>query len=346
MTSAVPAKFNPNGTLSTTEPAYVERNFERETFNELSANHWVTLLGPRKYGKSSALIRVRSRLKDSGYSCAFIDLQSYGEADDKYAAFLEWFAERLAAEIGADFVRPPKRQRRQLEAWLRTVVTAEFLNTAILVDEASGVPDPFRIPFFSQLRAVSNSRGRADSREGAVAARIVFAFAGTFRPNRMIDNHNSPFNVSHEINPDDLTRDEVAELAAVGLGSDSAHYARRAYSETNGQPYYVQHLFAGVQGAGEDTAARAVAFDVALDQLRRGAHGHLEDLTGLIDRDDELRALVPGILDGNLAVQAGNSVHKYAIVTGVARDDGGRLSPRNPIYASALERFAAPEYPS
>jgi hypothetical protein len=339
------AQFNPNGTLSTVEQAYVVRQFERAALEHLTANRWVLLLGPHKCGKSSALMRIQARLKDSGYACAFMDLQSYVPADDTYADFLEWFAEKLSVGIGADFTRPPKRQRKQLDSWLRTVVTPEFQNTAILVDEASGVPEPFRVPFFSQLRAVFNSRGRAHSPEGEFAGRIVFIFAGTFRPNGMIDNANSPFNVSLEINPDDLTLDEVAELAALGLAGDVAVFARRAWEATHGQPYYVQHLFAALQGAGDSPAQRAAAFDAALDELWRGAHGHLEHLTRTVDRDAQLRALVPGILDGNLSFQAGSSVHNYAIVTGVARVDAGCLIPRNPIYAGALARFADERYP-
>ena len=267
------AQYNPNGTLSTVEQAYVVRQFERDALRHLFANRWVLLLGPHKSGKSSALIRIQAQLKDSGYACAFIDLQSYMPADDTYADFLDWFAEKVAAGIGADFTRPPKRRRNQLEFWLRTVVTPEFRNTAILIDEASGVPQPFRVPFFSQLRAVFNSRGRP---EGEFTRSIVFIFAGTFRPSGMIDNANSPFNVSFEINPDDLTPEEVAQLAALGLAGEVADCARRAWAETNGQPYYVQHLFAAVQGAGDSPAQRAAAFAAALEDLRQGAHGRIQ----------------------------------------------------------------------
>jgi hypothetical protein len=181
--------------------------------------------------------------------------------------------------------------------------------------------------------------------DGELAARIVFAFAGTFRPTRMIDNANSPFNVSFEINPDDLTGDEVFELARLGLDGDAAHYAQRAFAETQGQPYYVQHLLAAVQNADGAPTTRSAAFDAALEELRRGAHGHLEDLTGFVDKDDELRTLVPRILASNLPFQTGSPVHNYAIITGVARIDKGHLVSRNPIYASALARFAEERYP-
>jgi hypothetical protein len=332
--------FKANGTLSTEEGAYVERKFERDTLTKLSAGRWVTLLGPHQYGKSSALVRVQSKLKESGYSCALIDFQHYGEPDQKYAEFLEWFAGKLATEIGAEFARPPRRQRKELDSWLREIATPEFANVAILIDEASGVPNPFRVYFFGQLRAIHNSQD-----DDPLASRLVFAFAGTFRPDRMIDNPNSPFNVSREVNPEDLTSEEVAELAALGLGDDAAHYARLAFAETCGHPYYVQHLFEAVQDAGGDAAERSAAFDAALEDLRRGANGHLEYLTRLVEEDDELREIVPGILDRSLSFTAGDRTHTYAIVTGVARYEGGFLVARNPIYAKALERFRGGGFP-
>lgn len=340
------AQFNANGAMAVSDRAYVVRQFERDTLKQLSASQWVSLLGPRKYGKSSALMRIQSHLKKGGYSCAFIDLQGfYAEPGQKYSQFLEWFADKLATEIGGEFNRPPERQREMLDSWLAAVATPEFRNVAILIDEASGVPDRFRVAFFSQLRAIFNSRNRTDSSMSEVAARLVFAFAGTFRPSRMIDNHNSPFNVSLEINPDDLTRGEVDELAALGLNEDASPFAERAFTETRGQPYYVQHLFAAVQNADGDLAARTVAFDRALEELRVGAHGHLEDFTRYADEDHELRDLIPRILDDNLPFQAGNPVHNYALITGIARNNNGRLVPRNPIYASALARFREEGYP-
>ena len=334
------ARFNPNGVLPTTERAYVVRQFERETFEQLSAGRWVLLLGPRKCGKSSALWRIRSRLEESGYSCATIDLQSYGGQDENYAGFLEWFADSLAAELGVSFVRPPKRQRNQLKSWLRKVVRSELGTTAIFIDEAGGVPSRFRTPFFSQLRAFFGRRGQGGSPAGQVATRVVFAFAGTLLPARLIDSDNSPFNVAFERTAGDLTSAEVAELAALGLGGDAAHYAQRAFAETHGQPYYVQHLLAAVQSAGDDPALRSAAFDAALRELQQGAHGHLEDLTRMVEKDEGLRALVPRILDGNLSFDPGSSVHRYAIIAGVARYPAGLLVAPNPIDAAALARFA------
>jgi hypothetical protein len=232
-----------------------------------------------------------------------------------------------------------------LEDWLHHVITPEFPNAAILIDEASSLPKSVRAPFFAQLRAVASSAGRAESQGGQLAARLVFAFAGTFRPTRMIDDANSPFNVAHEINPDDLTCDETLELATLGLDDDAAHYANRAFTETGGQPYYAQHLFLSVQSAGPDPALRSAAFDRALEELQAGAHGHLEDLTRLVDDDNDLRVIVPKILGRELKAQAGNPVHGFAVVAGVARRERGYLVPRNPIYASALARFAEEVFP-
>jgi hypothetical protein len=335
------ASFNPNGTLSVSDRAYVERPFETQIWSHLTAKRWVSLLGPRKYGKSSALVRIRDRLMAGGFACAFIDLQSYGRSRNNYADFLEWFAETVASEVGASFAAPRKRNRTALDAWLQAVTSREFQNTAILIDEASGVPAEFRTTFFGQLRAFHGLRGRGGS-NGHLARRVDFAFSGTFRPARLITGSNSPFNVSEEVNPDDLTFDQVTELGRLGLGDDAKQFAQQAFDETRGQPFYVQHLFAAVQTAEED---RQVAFDAALERLRTTAFGNLEHLTTLINADAELRLLVPKILEGTLEFHGANPIHQYAVVSGIARNSDGQLVPRNPIHARALEQLGDQDRP-
>jgi hypothetical protein len=339
------ARFHANGTLRPDDPAYVERRFEREMFSDLSSSTWTHLLGPRKYGKSSALMRLRARLLEGGYSCAFVDLQKYGGSTDGYAGFLEWFADCLAVEFGTTVKAPSGARSSGLEHWLRPVAP-DAANMAVFIDEASGVPGSFRTTFFAQLRALHNMRSQGDEPAGELSKRLVFAFAGTFIPARMISNKNSPFNVSQESSCEDLTLAEVSKLAALGLGGDHEPFARRAFEETWGQPYYVQHLFAAVQRAVDDETAREEAFDFALRELQGGANGHLEDLTQVVESDDDLRALVPRILSGELRFRAGDSLHHYAIVSGIARNCGGTLVPRNPIYAEALARFQDFMYPA
>ena len=61
--------------------------------------------------------------------------------------------------------------------------------------------------FFSQLRALHNRR--AMDAADAVSRRVQFAFAGTFRPEQLIDSPNSPFYVSREPMVDDLDLEQV-----------------------------------------------------------------------------------------------------------------------------------------
>ena len=56
--------------------SYIERPFERQIIRELQAGHWVLLLGPRQHGKTSALVRVRKTLMESGVQTGFVDLQN------------------------------------------------------------------------------------------------------------------------------------------------------------------------------------------------------------------------------------------------------------------------------
>lgn len=343
MAQPLRVQFNPNGTLSADEPAYIVRPVEDDIFSNLAANRWVLLLGPHKYGKSSALMRLHERLSNNGYRCAFVDLQRVPRSDGAvtdYATFLEWFTEYVAAQVGAPLAAPSKRHRTDLQHWLGAVLPREFANVAIIIDEANGVPDPFKHDFFSQLRVLFNLRGGSDQAGNELAQRVVFTFAGTFRPAKLIATKNSPFNVSELRVCEDLTLDEMTELARLGLGDDGGHYARLAFKHTEGHPYYVQRLFAAVQRA-PSAAARAAAFETELEGLYQGVDGHLEEFINVVERDPELAALVPRILTGDLRFQGGDRVYQYAVVSGAARKRNGYLVVRNPIYGQALAHLAS-----
>jgi AAA-like domain len=339
------AEFRPNGTMSPDEQAYIARPIEDAMFSHLTASRWVLLLGPHKYGKSSALMRLRVRLKSSGYACAFVDAQRHPRSDGAvkdYATFLEWFTERIAEQVGAELAAPARRHRADLQHWLSAALPSDLPNVAIIIDEASGVPDQFKRDFYSQLRVLFNMRDDSDQAGFELAERIVCTFAGTFRPSKLIQsNKNSPFNVSELHVCDDLTLEEMIALARLGLGGDGEHYARLAFTHTEGHPYYVQRLFAAVQTAEPTSDARAAAFSAELQNLYDGGDGHLEELIDVVERDQELLALLPQILAGTLKFQGGDRVYQFAEVSGAARKRDGRLIVRNPIYRQALAHLAS-----
>lgn len=328
-------RFIVGGTVPVTSKAYVERSFERRVFEDLAAGEWVLLLGPRQHGKSSALVRVCAQLNEDGYASAFIDLQRYGGYEDDYPGFLSWLSHSVAAEVGEEFLEPPDRARGDLESWLERVLPPRYANVVIAIDEASGVPTPLRERFFSQLRALYNTRAR--SRPESVSNRAVFVFAGTFRPERMIESENSPFNVSRWFVAEDLTKEECKRLAAVGLGSVAGEYGCRAHAATGGQPYLVQMLLRAVQQA--DANAREFAFTDAIERIYTGDDRHVPTLMRLVSSDANLEALARQLAAHPVPYNGLDFTHTFAVVAGVGAVRAGNLAVRNAIYGTAFEKL-------
>lgn len=327
------ARFVAGGTLSVESSTYVTRKLDAGLFETITAGEWALLLGPRQHGKSSALVRLYSRLLENGYYCVFIDLQRYGGDETSYPEFLAWLTDRIVSEVAADYDEPADRAQEDLQSWLEAVLPSRFANVAVLIDEITGVPEPFRERFFSQLRALYNSRANSDV--DAVAKRTAFAFAGTFRPEVMIESENSPFNVSTWIISEDVTAEDAEQLIVSVLGEDSRAYAARAFEVVGGQPYLLQKLFAAIQ-ATSSPAEWGSALTNAIEGVRSGADRHLPDLMRLVGKDDQLRELV-GRLEADPPLYNGvDATHMFAVVSGVTAVVGSRLRIRNQLYRDAM----------
>jgi len=329
------------GAIPLDSDAYISRPFEEEAFRELAAGNWIVLLAPRQQGKTSALIRLRARLEEEGLRCALVDLQGYG-GNGTYVTFLSWLCEQIGRELGQS-PEPPTRGEEDLEVWLDATLR-EIPNLVIILDEASAVPPAHQRRFFSQLRALYNRRAR--DLIDAVSRRLQVAFAGTFRPEELIDTPNSPFNVSQEIIAEDLSRDDAEELAARLTGEDALEYANRAYELVGGQPFLLQTLLAAADRGAND-AERASRFEYAVESLRHGRNSHVAFLFQLVRRDEALAGILRRILESpeGIRYHSGDADHDFAQVSGLATVRGGRLQIRNELYKELATNVFLPAEP-
>jgi predicted AAA+ superfamily ATPase len=90
-----------NGPVPLGSADYAPRTFEDETLALLLKREWVLLLGPRQHGKTSALLRIRRKLIDTGLRCSFVDLQALPPALS-FRELLEWFGRKVAQSLGHD----------------------------------------------------------------------------------------------------------------------------------------------------------------------------------------------------------------------------------------------------
>jgi len=318
--------------------SYRTRTFESKCFGYLSAGEWVTLLGPRQHGKTSGLIRLCAALRDEGFGAALVDLQAYTRSD---VADLEPFLDWLVHEVRRGLELPSRTfeaPTRDVAVALERACNGAGASVVLLLDEATRMHSAAQHSFYSQLRAIhtADRGGLAGSTRS-----LAFLFSGTFRPESVIDDDNSPFNVSRIVLTEDLVEEDATALASEVGGPDLVPWARRAYEEVGGQPYLLQSILDGVLTASEE--ARQEAFAVALDRVASGADGHLPNLLRRVSAETGADALLSRVLqsEGGIAT-AGEGLYQFLEVVGIAKTVTAattlvlRLVPRNPLYERAM----------
>lgn len=305
---------------------YAERVFEIRLIQELQAGHWVLVLGPRQHGKTSALLRVQEALRGGGMSVALVDLQRLPPVPS-YASLVGWFASSVSISLG---VATPVEDYTDVFDALEHVAPPGNAPVTVLIDEASNIANSeWRNAFFGQIRAISSQRGAVP--EGHLARRLRFAFAGTFRPEQLVAEANSPFNVCERVETDDLTLDKVTELCQLAGVGEVQNLAQSIFSEVGGQPYLVQRLLANVQGRQDEPAA----LSSSIEELRLGQSDHITNLFRKVLNEPVLRDIVAAVVAaGSVPVQAGNDDHKYLTVLGILKVSGNQLVFRNRLYAT------------
>jgi len=314
------------GPVPLDDKTYIERPFERELNRELMADRWVLLLGPRQHGKTSALVRLQSALTEVGIPTALVDLQA-APVLQNYPEFAAWVGGEVRRQLGAGDQAPGESE--DVGVLMGTALSPGKTPAVILVDEASNIPDAaWRNAFYGQLRAISSRRAVAGPEDAA--ARLRFVFAGTFRPETLIDAANSPFNVCERIDTEDLTIDDVKRLTLEILGEDHIALSEPIFDEVGGQPFLVRRLLTKLEGH-EDPRT---ALDAEIAKLRMGDTDHIIDLFRKMLSEQNLAVIGARMVrDGAAPVEAADPDFRYMQVLGLARRSGTNLVFRNKLYA-------------
>jgi hypothetical protein len=304
---------------------YIERPFELELQRELMADRWVLLLGPRQHGKTSALVRLQTGLIEIGMPTALIDLQA-APVLASYADFARWASEAARSQLGT---AGGSADSDDIGVLLGAALDSSATPAVILIDEASNIPNAdWRNAFYGQLRAISSRRATAS--ETDPAARLRFVFAGTFRPETLIDVANSPFNVCERIDTGDLTSDDVRTLTRRVLGDDRVGLAEPIFQAVGGQPFLVQKLLSRIRGRENMQAA----LDTEIEELQSGQSDHIIDLFRKMLSDADLATIGARMArDGAAPLEAADPNFRYMQVLGLARRVAGTLVYRNELYS-------------
>lgn len=306
---------------------YIVRPFELALQREIMADSWLLLLGPRQHGKTSALLRLRNSLADAGLQAALVDLQA-APAPGSYVEFAHWFVQEVRRELQT--TDQPSVQSNDIGELLEAALPQGNAPIAVLIDEASNIPRiEWRNAFFGQVRAISSRRAAARPEESP--SRLRFVFAGTFRPETLIDAANSPFNVCERIDTDDLTTDDVKVLTQSVLGEEQAELSETIFAEVAGQPFLVQRLLNRVHGRPDPQAS----LQAEIAELRTGQSDHVIDLFRKMLSEPDLAAIGSTMVrEGAAPLEAADPNSRFMQVLGLARREGGALVFRNALYAA------------
>ena len=327
------------GPVPLDDVVYAERPFELELIRQVQAGRWVLLLGPRQHGKTSALLRLRRTLAENATQTALVDLQAKPPFAT-YAQFTTWFARKVAASLTHDV---EINETDDLSAALARALPAGVAPIVILIDEASNIDDDqWRNSLFGQLRAISSERAAAEN--GHIAKRLRFVFAGTFRPERLVAEANSPFNICERIDTADLLVKDISRLAESAGFKEPGEIAAAIHEVVGGQPYLVQRLMQVTLATEDPNLALAEEIN------RLEGSDHISNLFRRVLSEEALSRIVSAAATGReVALSAGNDDQRFLCILGVMERAGGMLRFRNRLYAQTAARspqlsaVAAPE---
>ncbi|HJQ32394.1 MAG TPA: AAA-like domain-containing protein [Pyrinomonadaceae bacterium] len=354
MSTSQPSGFYvTGGTLRRDAPSYVARRADEELYGGLAEGHFCYVLTSRQMGKSSLMVRTAARLRESGAAVAVLDLTAIGQnltPEQWYDGLLGRVGQQLDLEDELEDFWLDNERLAPLQRWTRAVreVVLEKVKGSVVffVDEIDAVRSlPFSSDeFFAALREFYNRRT-----EDPVMRRLTFCLLGVATPSDLIkDVRTTPFNVGQRIELTDFGEEEARPLAA-GLGRErrlGETLVRRVLHWTGGHPYLTQRL---CQAVAEDASVQSAAgVDRLCEELFLSSRARERDDNLLFVRERLLRGETDrvALLDLYARVLSGRRVPDDETdpivnalrLSGIARDEGGRLRVRNRIYGHVFDR--------
>ncbi len=321
--------FYNQGAVPLASPAYIPRKFETDIFQEVSTGKWVLLLGPRQHGKSTGLVRLAAKFRNAGLLTALVDLQGLPPCAS-FPQLLGCFADQIGRSVASAIPRPKTEDQGNVVAWLDAAFPPGGPPVVVIIDEAASIENTeFRNAFYGQIRQISSERAFAPA--GAIATRIRFVFAGTFRPETLVQEHNSPFNVCQSIETDDVTCEQAKTLAD-SVRPEFGVFVAKAHAALNGQPFLLQTVF-------QETSRRTEmplesAFNEALDNMQQVAGPHLEGIFSKVVGNPGLAQKVAAMVrEGQTDLVPADSDCAFLQILGLAKRQGSKLVFRNSLYA-------------
>lgn len=353
------SQYQVGGSLSSDAPSYVERRADRDFYEALERGEFCYVLNSRQMGKSSLLVRTRSRLQRHGFKCATLDMTRIGSEN---VSPVQWY-KGLVVDLWRGFQLLGKVNFKQWRAetegssllqqlgnFIEDVLFVQFPRDrlVIFIDEIDSILSlNFNVDdFFAFIRFCYNQRAiDPDYR------RLTFAISGVATPSDLIlDKTRTPFNIGRAIELQGFSADGIAPLVA-GIEFHVCN-PKAALLEildwTGGQPFLTQKLCDLLVRSTQIPDSQAIApgteafWVESLVQTRivskwesQDEPEHLRTIRDRLLFDPTRLARLLGIYQTLLSrsLPADDSREQIELVlSGIAVKHNGRLQIRNRIY--------------
>lgn len=336
------------GTVNPRTGVYIVRPSDDKLLRLLERGEYANILCSRQMGKSSLLMRTKSRLAQKGYATAAIDVAGYlgssSDADEWYQGLLDEITHQLclAVDISAwwESSRAVTPNQRLIQFFRNEIAAKAKEPVVIFLDEIDSTQKlPYTDGFFVAIRAMYNDRASEELYD-----RITFCLVGVATPNELIkDSRTTPYNIGQTIELQDFEpeRDALSPLFRAMAADPVAGEAivRSVLRWTGGHPYLTVRLcdqLAAGQTLQQEVDGVIEEEFASLDQLHSDVH--FQQVLRFLDErvEDKLAALslYREIRNGKKLRDLATPAHIALRLAGIVkRDRRGYLMVRNPIYA-------------
>jgi outer membrane lipoprotein-sorting protein len=339
------------GALSLADACYVPRSADHELLESLQAGDFCYVLTSRQRGKSSLMIRIAHKLRESGTSVVLLDLTRIGQnvtVEQWYLGLLDLLIESLQLETELESYWNNHKETGPMQRWFNTLTRAALPLTpkslVVFLDEIDAVSSlPFATDeFFAAIRECYNRRT-----QDASLHKLSFCLLGVASAADLIrDGRSTPFNIGRRIVLTDFTEDEARRLGS-GLNPDvrvQRNLIQRVIYWTNGHPYLTQRLCAAIAQNASTSASNVdrICKDLFLSSDARKREDNLLFVAQQLLRSNLDRV---ALLELYRRIRRGRTVRNSDAdpliealrLSGIARVDNGKLVVRNRIYQSVFD---------
>ena len=359
-------EYQVGGSLPIETQLYVVRSADHQLYQALKQGEFCYVLDARQMGKSSLMVKMMSRLRQSGYCCTAIDMTRIG---GKSITPEQWY-KGLVVELCQGFNLYGKinlkswwNEHRDLSLIQRFSLFIEEIllvesytedqnsqpSIVIFFDEIDSVLSlDFSVnDFFALIRSCYNQRSLEPKYR-----RLTFVLLGVATPSDLINDYQrTPFNIGKAIKLNGFNYQEAQPLLS-GF-KNNIHNPQRILQAilywTSGQPFLTQKLCQLVSSFPPQTYLNKE--DEWIEQLIRtrvinnwqtqDEPEHLKTIRDRLlsneDRTNSILTLYKQILKQELVTLTNRIEQQELLLSGLIINENGKLKVRNLIYREVFD---------